>query len=119
MTSQLPAASFRDLRSQSQPSFRNGAQLQAAIDEGRVRLIPKATGETGRFVEVEGSPDLVIEIVSDSSVNKDTWRLPKAYFDAGLSELLAQGFIGTEEEVREDYWFRDEVTRSVAYGTIP
>ncbi|MBW2525329.1 MAG: AAA family ATPase [Deltaproteobacteria bacterium] len=39
--------------------------------------------------------------------------------DRGLSVLLAQGFIGTEEEERDDYWFRDEVTRSVAYATIP
>jgi tetratricopeptide (TPR) repeat protein len=40
-------------------------------------------------------------------------------FDRGLSQLLAQGFIGTEEAARRNYWFRDEVTRSVAYGTIP
>ncbi len=57
-----------------------------AFDESRVRLIPKASGEEGRFVEVEGGPDLVVEIVSDSSVKKDTVRLPKAYFLAGVRE---------------------------------
>jgi Uma2 family endonuclease len=57
-----------------------------AIDQGRVRLVPKASGEEGRYVEVEGGPDLVVEIVSDSSVRKDTQRLPTAYFAAGVLE---------------------------------
>ncbi len=33
-----------------------------------------------------GSPDLVVEIVSEHSVRKDKERLPKAYFAAGLRE---------------------------------
>ena len=37
--------------------------------------------------EVEGPPDLVVEIVSDSSVNKDTVRLPPLYAKAGVPEL--------------------------------
>ncbi len=57
-----------------------------AIDEGRARLIPKATGQEGRFVEVEGAADLIVEIVSDGSVTKDTERLPVAYFLAGVRE---------------------------------
>ena len=57
-----------------------------SFDEERVRLIPKASGEKDRYVEVEGGPDLVVEIVSDSSVQKDTVRLPKAYFLAGVRE---------------------------------
>ena len=57
-----------------------------SIDDGRVRLVPKASGEAGRFVEVEGGPDLLVEIVSDSSVKKDTERLPAAYFAAGVRE---------------------------------
>lgn len=57
-----------------------------ALDEERVRLIPKATGEEGRFVEVEGAAELIVEIVSDSSVTKDTERLPEAYFLAGVRE---------------------------------
>jgi Uma2 family endonuclease len=59
----------------------------AALDAGRIRLIPKATGEADRYVEVEGGPDLVVEIVSDSSVQKDVQRLPGAYFKAGVREL--------------------------------
>jgi Uma2 family endonuclease len=57
-----------------------------ALDEGRVTLIPKSTGEQGRFVEIEGGVDLIVEIVSDSSVTKDTKRLPAAYFQAGVRE---------------------------------
>ena len=34
----------------------------------------------------EGPPDLIVEIVSDSSVRKDTKRLPKAYWQAGVLE---------------------------------
>ena len=34
-----------------------------------------------------GSADLVVEIVSDSSVKKDTRRLPAAYFQAGVREF--------------------------------
>jgi Uma2 family endonuclease len=57
-----------------------------AIESGRVKLIPKATQEEEDFIEIEGPPDLVVEVVSDSSVAKDTKRLPKAYFDASVPE---------------------------------
>jgi Uma2 family endonuclease len=59
---------------------------QAAIEDGRVKLIPAASGDPDSFVEVEGGPDIVVEIVSDSSVRKDTRRLPGAYFDADVQE---------------------------------
>ncbi len=57
-----------------------------AIDSGRVRLISKASGGSGEYVEVEGAPDMVAEIVSDGSVTKDTKRLPLAYYKAGIRE---------------------------------
>lgn len=59
---------------------------QAAIDDGRVRLTPAASGNPDAFIEIEGPPELVVEIVSDSSVGKDTQRLPTAYFTAGVTE---------------------------------
>jgi Uma2 family endonuclease len=59
---------------------------RAAIDAGRIRLIPKA-GVPDRYVELEGAADLIVEIVSDSSVVKDTRRLPEAYFRAGVPEF--------------------------------
>jgi Uma2 family endonuclease len=58
-----------------------------ALAEGRVRLIPGASARPGRYIEVEGAPDLIVEIVSDSSVAKDTRRLPAAYFKAGVREF--------------------------------
>jgi len=59
----------------------------AALDTGRARLVPKAGSKPGRYVELEGAPDLIVEIVSDHSVAKDTRRLPEAYFKAGVPEF--------------------------------
>jgi len=59
----------------------------ASLDTGRVRLVPKSGGEPGRYVEVEGAADLIVEIVSDRSVVKDTRRLPAAYAKAGVREF--------------------------------
>jgi Uma2 family endonuclease len=58
-----------------------------AFETGQVRLVPSAGGRPDRFVELEGGPDLVVEIVSDSSVRKDTQRLPAAYHAAGVREF--------------------------------
>lgn len=57
-----------------------------ALRSGHVRLVPKAGGEPGRYIEMEGAPDLIVEIVSDASVIKDTRLLPEAYFKAGVRE---------------------------------
>ncbi len=57
-----------------------------SIVSGRVRQISKSSGDED-VVEFEGAPDLVVEIVSDSSVAKDTKRLPQAYFEAGGREF--------------------------------
>ena len=58
-----------------------------SLNLGRVRLIPRAAGGADRYLELEGSPDLIVDIVSDSSVVKDTQRLPQAYFAAGVTEF--------------------------------
>ncbi len=49
----------------------------------RVRVLE---GAEGGYVRLEGSPEMVLEIVSDSSVNKDTKRLHKKYWDADVQE---------------------------------
>jgi Uma2 family endonuclease len=49
----------------------------------RVRLIE---GKEGGFVELQGSPDMVLEIISRSSVQKDTVTLKQAYYEAGVRE---------------------------------
>ena len=45
-----------------------------------------ADDDEERVVEIVGSPDLVLEVVSRSSVTKDTKQLPVCYFDAGIEE---------------------------------
>ncbi len=60
---------------------------ESSLDSGRVRLVPKAGGGTDRYVELEGHPDLIIEIVGDASIRKDTEDLPAAYYQAGVSEF--------------------------------
>jgi Uma2 family endonuclease len=57
------------------------------LESSRARLVPKAGHRADRCIEVEGTADLVVEIVSDSSVKKDTRRLPTAYFRAGVREF--------------------------------
>lgn len=57
-----------------------------SLESGRVRLVPRAGGQADRYIELEGAPDLIIEVVSDSSAGKDTRRLPIAYWQAGVSE---------------------------------
>jgi Uma2 family endonuclease len=59
----------------------------AALADRRVRLIPGAAGGAPWYIEMEGAPDLVVEVVSKSSVAKDTRRLPAAYFKAGVREF--------------------------------
>ena len=56
-----------------------------SIASGRVKEISTSSEED--VIEFEGAPDLIVEVVSDNSVAKDTKRLPKAYFDAGVREL--------------------------------
>lgn len=57
------------------------------LDSGRLRYIPAASGEADRYIEMEGAPDLVVEVVSNSSERKDLVRLPPLYAAAGIPEL--------------------------------
>jgi Uma2 family endonuclease len=54
-----------------------------AIRAGRVRIVE---GRASGHVELEGSPEMVLEVVSTSSVEKDTIVLRDAYFVAGVQE---------------------------------
>lgn len=56
-----------------------------SIDNRRVRLVPRK-GAEHLYRELEGTPDWVLEVVSDGSVNKDTVRLRKGYHRAGVAE---------------------------------
>jgi len=61
--------------------------LWDSLQQGRIREIPAAKADEDRFIELEGAPDLIVEIVSDSSVRKDLERLPRLYAKAGVPEL--------------------------------
>lgn len=56
----------------------------ATLSAGRARLVPSADGRD--FVEIEGTPDMVLEIVSPSSLVKDTIRLRERYHRAEVAE---------------------------------
>jgi Uma2 family endonuclease len=56
-----------------------------ALESGRVRLIPREE-EPEQFLEVQGTPDWVMEIISNTSVRKDTRRLRETYHRAGIPE---------------------------------
>jgi Uma2 family endonuclease len=58
------------------------AVLWETIESGRVQFIAKK----GVELEIQGTPDWIMEIVSTSSVTKDTKQLRKAYHRAGIRE---------------------------------
>jgi Uma2 family endonuclease len=55
-------------------------------------------GKEGGSVELLGSPDMVLEVVSDSSEKKDNQTLFEAYFDAGIQEYWLVDARGDEIE---------------------
>jgi Uma2 family endonuclease len=85
-----------------------------------VRLNPGAAGDYDR---IDGTPDMVLEIVSDSSVDKDTDRLRELYWKAGIPEYwlvdarkeplafdilrrTAKGYVTTRKQAG---WLKSEV----------
>jgi hypothetical protein len=55
----------------------------ATLLSDRVRLIE---GKRGGYVEIQGSPDMVLEVVSGRSLKKDLEVLRRAYWEAGIPE---------------------------------
>src|SRR5207253_1770358 len=53
------------------------------LEEERIRLVE---GKDEGYVELEGTPDMVLEVVSNSSVEKDTETLRDLYWQAGIPE---------------------------------
>jgi Uma2 family endonuclease len=71
----------------------------ATLDSDRVRLVEGA----GRgYVEVQGSPDMVLEVVSDSSEKKDLVLLMEDYWKARIPEYWLVD--SREEPTRFDIW---------------
>jgi Uma2 family endonuclease len=61
--------------------------LWETLKSGRVRYVPAAVLQADRYSGIEGAPDVVVEVVSDGSQNKDLKRLPPLYAQAGIPEL--------------------------------
>lgn len=82
-----------------------------ALESGRVRYV----GEHEEAIEVEGSPDMVMEVVSRSSVHKDTVSLMKSYWAAGVKEYWLVDARGRIPEfrilVRGPRGFRDSSSK--------
>lgn len=68
-----------DIAGQPDGTFVLFDTLESAV----ARLIE---GKRGGYVELVGTPDMVLEIVSYSSVKKDTIILKRAYWEAGIPE---------------------------------
>lgn len=83
------------------------------IQSGRARLVPKAKRGPDRFIEVEGTADLVVECVSDASTAKDRKRLREAYHRAGVREYWLVDARGKELE------FQVLLHRSDGYAPSP
>ena len=48
--------------------------------------VRRVGGTAGDFVELLGSPDMTLEVVSKSSVEKDTVELVELYWQGGVAE---------------------------------
>jgi Uma2 family endonuclease len=84
----------------------------ASLETGLARLVPRK-GRQGHFTEVEGRPDWVVEVVSDSSVEKDTKRLRAAYHRAEIPEYWLVDARGTDIAFHILHW------RKAAYAAAP
>jgi Uma2 family endonuclease len=66
-----------------------------AFESGRVTL---TEGADEGFVELVGTPDMVLEVVSESSVAKDKVTLRQAYREAGIPEFWLADARGERNE---------------------
>lgn len=57
--------------------------LDDSVQTPKVQIV---AGVGGGYVRIAGGPDIVLEVVSDSSVQKDTVRLRNLYWKAGVCE---------------------------------
>ena len=68
------------------------------LKSGRLSPVPRK--DQRDYKELEGTPDWVLEIVSDSSVTKDTKRLRRLYHKAGVPEYWIVDARGEEIVLR-------------------
>jgi Uma2 family endonuclease len=65
----------------------------SSLRDGRVRYL--SSGDPNKLTKIEGAPDLIVEVVSDSSVTKDYRTLPPLYARAGVPEMWIADVRGT------------------------
>lgn len=94
--------------------------LWMTMKDGRIRLIP---GKHEGYVELEGTPDMILEIVSKTSQRKDKEVLRDLYWKAGIAEywlvdaridpaefdILRHTENGYVPTTTEDGWLKSEV----------
>ncbi len=66
-----------------------------SFEAGRVALVPRADRE-GQFIELMGTPDWVLEVVSRFTVRKDTVQLRETYHRAGVPEYWLINALGED-----------------------
>ncbi|MBI2809169.1 MAG: Uma2 family endonuclease [Planctomycetes bacterium] len=70
--------------------------LWESFKNGKIILVP--TKDDDDYIELEGTPDWILEVVSRSSVTKDKKTLRKRYHRAGISEYWLIDARGDEVE---------------------
>ncbi len=75
----------------------------ATLESGAVEFVAGRSGDA-EATEIVGVPDLVIEIVSPSSVDKDKEWLMSGYFDAGILEYWV--IDARDDDPELDIWIR-------------
>jgi Uma2 family endonuclease len=84
--------------------------LWESLESGKVRYV---TNKKDRTVEIEGTPDWLVEIVSDGSVRKDMYDLREAYHKAGVREYWIIDARGDKIEFQILRW------RKTGYAAAP
>jgi Uma2 family endonuclease len=87
--------------------------LRETLKAGKVRSSPASRRKSPvRYSGLDGAADLVVEVVSDGSVKKDTQRLPPLYARAGIPELWLV------DARNEDLRFEIQTLRGGRYETV-
>lgn len=87
--------------------------LWETLESGRVKLKPRKD-RSGEFVELVGSPDWIMEIVSRTTLHKDTIRLPRLYHQAHIGEFWRINALGSEIDFRILRWQKSGYRRMPA-----
>ncbi|NOY30063.1 MAG: Uma2 family endonuclease [Planctomycetes bacterium] len=77
--------------------------LWATLESGKLAP-PKSRPQDGKHIDLFGTPDWICEIVSDSSVGKDTEILFEAYHKAGIREYWLVDARGEEIDFQLLVW---------------